>query len=81
MVYISTWEKFYENAVNLPDIFEDYNIVRYCFKTDSVNVMKNKQLFAKKQRKFQYILAWLSLSHNPRNCQLTSCSFPIQRVK
>ena len=45
------------------DIFEDnYNIVRDLFETDSVNVMKNRPLVAKKQIKFQYILAWLSLS-------------------
>ena len=45
------------------DIFEDnYNIVRDRFETDSVNVMKNRPLVAKKQRKSQYILAWLSLS-------------------
>ena len=40
------------------DIFEDnYNIVRDRFETDSVNVMKNGPLVAKKQRKSQYILA------------------------
>ena len=51
------------------DIFEDnYNIVRDRFETDSVNVMKNGPLVAKKQRKFQYILAWLSLSENHENC-------------
>ena len=50
------------------DIFEDnYNIVRDCFETDSVNVMKNRPLVAKKQRKSQYILAWLSLSENHEN--------------
>ena len=44
--------------IYLIDIFEDnYNIVRDCFETDSVNVMKNRPLAAKKQRKFQYILA------------------------
>ena len=53
----------------LIDIFHDnYNIVRDRFKTDSVNVMKNRPLVAKKQRKFQYILAWLSLSENHENC-------------
>ena len=37
------------------DIFEDnYNIVRDRFETDSVNVMKNKPVVAKKQRKSQY---------------------------
>ena len=47
------------------DIFEDnYNVVRDRFETDSVNVTKNRPLVAKKQRKFQYILAWLSLSEN-----------------
>ena len=55
--------------IYLIDIFEDnYNIVRDCFETDSVNVMKNRPLVAKKQRKFQYILAWLSLSKNYKNC-------------
>ena len=50
-------------------IFEDnYNIVRDRFETDSVNVMKKMSLVAKKQRKFQYILAWLSLSENHENC-------------
>ena len=40
------------------DIFEDnYNIVRDRFETDSVNVMKNRSLVAKKQRKSQYMLA------------------------
>ena len=51
------------------DIFEDYyNIVRDRFETDSVHVMKNRPLVAKKQRKSQYILAWLSLSENHENC-------------
>ena len=55
--------------IYLIDIFEDnYNIVRYCFETDSVNVMKNRPLAVKKQRNFQYILAWLSLSKNYKNC-------------
>ena len=50
------------------DIFQDnYNIVRDPFEIDSVNVMKNRLLVAKKQRKFQYILAWLSLSENHEN--------------
>ena len=49
------------------DIFEDnYNIVRDRFETDSVNVMKNSPLVAKKQRKSR--LAWLSLSENRENC-------------
>ena len=51
------------------DSFEDnYNIVRDRFQTDSVNVMKNRPLVAKKQRKSQYILAWFSLSENHENC-------------
>ena len=51
------------------DIFEDnYNIVCDRFETDSVNVMKNRSVAAKKQRKSQYILAWLSLSENHENC-------------
>ena len=49
------------------DIFED-NIVRDRFERDSVNVMKNRLLLAKKQRKSQYILAWLNLSENHENC-------------
>ena len=54
--------------IYLTDIFEDnYNIVRDRFETDSVNVMKNRPLVAKKQRKFQYTLAWLSLSENHEN--------------
>ena len=54
--------------IYLADIFEDnYNIVRDRFETDSVNVMKKMSLVAKKQRKFQYILAWLSLSENHGN--------------
>ena len=49
------------------DIFEDnYDIVRDRFETDSVNVMKNSPLVAKKQRKSR--LAWLSLSENRENC-------------
>ena len=48
------------------DIFQgDYNILRDRFKTDSVNIMKNKLLVAKKQRKFQYILAWLNPLRKP----------------
>ena len=51
--------------IYLIDIFDDnYNIVRDCFETDSINEMKNRPLVAKKQWKFQYILAWLSLSKN-----------------
>ena len=51
------------------DVFEDnYNIVRDRFETDSVNVIKNRPLVAKKQRKSQYILAWLSPSENHENC-------------
>ena len=49
---------------------DNYNIDIVCdrFETDSVNVMKNSPLVAKKQRKFQNILAWLSLSENHENC-------------
>ena len=51
--------------IYLIDIFEEnYNIVRDCF----VNVMKNRLLAAKKQRKFQYKLAWFCLSKNYKNC-------------
>ena len=54
--------------IYLIDIFEDsYNIVHDRFETDSINVMKNRPLVAKKQRKFQYTLAWLSLSENHEN--------------
>ena len=54
----------------LIDIFQDnYNIiVRDRFEADSINVMKNRPLVAKKQRIFQYILAWPSLSENHENC-------------
>ena len=55
--------------ISRADIFKDnYNIVRDRFETDSVNLMKNVSLVAKKQRKFQYILAWLILSDNHENC-------------
>ena len=55
--------------IYLIGIFQDYfNIVRDRFETDSVNVMKNRPLVAKKQRKFQYILAWLILFENHENC-------------
>ena len=55
--------------IYLIDIFQDnYNIVTDRFETDSVNVMKNRSLVAKKRRNFQYILAWLSLSENHENC-------------
>ena len=47
---------------------DDYNIACDLFGTESLNVMKNRPLVAKKQRKFQYILAWLSLSENLENC-------------
>ena len=58
--------------IYLIDIFQDrYNIVRDHFEIDSVNVMKNKPLVAKKQWKFQYILAWLSLSNCIRKLYLT----------
>ena len=54
--------------IYLIDIFADnYNIVRDRFEKDSVNVMKIRPLIAKKQRKFQYILPWLSLSENHEN--------------
>ena len=50
-------------------MFEDnYNTVHDRFEIDLVHVMKNRPLVAKKQRKFQYILAWLSLSENHENC-------------
>ena len=49
--------------IYLIDIFQDdYNILRDRFETDSVDLMKNGLLVAKKQRKFQYILVFLSLS-------------------
>ena len=55
--------------IYLNDIFQDnYNIVCDHFETDSVNVMENRSLVAKKQRKFQYILAWLTLLENHVNC-------------
>ena len=55
--------------IYLFDIFKDnYDTVRDRFETDSVNVMKNRPRVAKKQRKFQYILAWLGLSENHENC-------------
>ena len=42
--------------IYLADTFkENYNILRDCFKTESVNVMKYMSLVAKKQRKFQYV--------------------------
>ena len=47
--------------IYLIDIYEDnYIIVR--------KVMENRPLVAKKQRKFQYTLAWHSLSENHENC-------------
>ena len=55
--------------IYLLDIFEDnYNIVCDRFETDSLNVMKNRSLVAKEQRKFQCILALFSLSENHENC-------------
>ena len=55
--------------IYLIDIFEDnHNNLRDRFETDSINMMKNRPLVAKKQRKFQYILAWLVLSENHENC-------------
>ena len=54
--------------IYLIDIFEDnYNIARDRFEIGSVNMMKNRPLVEKKQRKFQYIVAWLSLSENHEN--------------
>ena len=45
--------------------FEDNcSTARDRFEPGSVNVMRNMSLVAKKQRKFQYMLAWLSLSGN-----------------
>ena len=37
-------------------------------KQDFENVMKNGPLVAKKERKFQYILPWLSLLESHENC-------------
>ena len=54
--------------IYLIDIFQDnYNIVHHRFEKNSVNVMKNRPFVAKKQIKFQYVLAWLSLSENHEN--------------
>ena len=56
------------HLIYLNNIFQDnHNIVGDPFETDSPNVMKNRSLAAKKERKFQYILAWLSLSENHEN--------------
>ena len=58
MVYFSTREKSYRNAVSLPyiDIFEDnYNIARDRFETDSVNVMKKGRFFQRNNRNSIYI--------------------------
>ena len=50
--------------IYLVDILkENYNIVLDRFETDSVNFVSSP--VAKKQRKFQYILASLSLSEKP----------------
>ena len=50
-------------------IFEDnYSFARDRFETDLVNVMKNRLLVARKQRKLQYILVWFSLSEKHENC-------------
>ena len=55
--------------IYLIDIFQDnHNIVRDRFERNSVNLMKNRPLVAKKQMQFQYILAWLSFSENHENC-------------
>ena len=70
MVYFSTWERFYRNTVKfyLIDVLQDNLIIsRDRFETDSVNVMKNRLLVAKKKREFQYVLAWLNLSENHEN--------------
>ena len=51
--------------IYLIDVFQNScNIVRDRFVTDSVNVIKNRLIVAKKQRKFQYIL--ISLAHSIR---------------
>ena len=47
---------------------DNYNNERDRFETDSVNVMEDRPLLAKKHRKFHYILAWFSLSENHENC-------------
>ena len=54
-IYFSTWERFYWNPVKFTlDIFQyNYNIVHDSFETDSVNVMKNRPLVAKKQGNFK----------------------------
>ena len=55
--------------IYLIEIFEvNYSIAHDYFETDSVNVMKIRRLAAKRQRKFQYMLAWLSVSKNYKNC-------------
>ena len=55
--------------IYLIDIFEDNcNIVCDRFEIDSVYLMKNRPIIANKQRKFQYMLAFLSLSENHENC-------------
>ena len=55
--------------IYLIDIFEDNcNIVCDRFETDSVYLMKNRPIITNKQRKFQYMLAFLSLSENHENC-------------
>ena len=57
------------HLIYLIDIFEDnYNIAHDRFETDPANVMKNRLVVAKKQRKFQYISALLSLSQNHEDC-------------
>ena len=52
LIYFSTWESFIEmQLVCLIDIFEDnHNIIRDRLETDSVNVMKNRLLVAKKHK-------------------------------
>ena len=55
--------------IYLADIFKDnYNILRDCFETQSVNVMKYMLLVAKKHKRHFNTLAWLSLSDNQENC-------------
>ena len=47
---------------------DNYNILRGGFETDSINIIKDRPLVAKKYRKFKYILAWPSLSENHESC-------------
>ena len=53
----------------LVDIFEDnHNILRDCFETDSVNVMKNRLLVAKRHMEISMYLAQLDKKTH-ENCQ------------